>query len=115
MPRYIFWIGFCAFVSYALANKANAIVGAGSLTMVLGYGGMIGLSLALATSTRPSVAFAAKIIMGFAWTLLATCVYFFTFRKASYGPNWEIIALGIFFAIPAPVIWIIRTSRVQPP
>jgi hypothetical protein len=86
MLRYIFWTGFCAFVSYALANKANAIVGAGSLTMVLGYGGMMGLSLALATGTRPSVAFSAKIIIGFTWILLATCVYFFTFRKASYGP-----------------------------
>ena len=113
MVRYLFWIAFCAFVSYALAGKANALYTPLLLIQVLAYGGIIGLSLAIGTTRKSGPRLSTRVIVSAIWLFFATTLYFLTFRQVSNGSNLSVVVLGLFFALPTPVVWIIQHKQMS--
>ena len=106
--RYVFWLGFCALVSYSIAGKSGSIAGPAGAFGVLAYGALVGLSLAVATRTGDQPRLLPRLLISACWIALGTGLYFLVFRAVSYGSNQTIIMLGVLFSSPAPIIWIAR-------
>ncbi len=106
--RYVFWAVLCVAVSFALANDANSVVGSLGLVEVLGYGAIVGLSIAVATGSNAKFRLFARIALGACWMVLATGFFFVIFRPVSVITNLELMLLGLVFGSIAPIVCIGR-------
>jgi hypothetical protein len=104
--RYLFWMTFCAFVSYLLANKSNSTVTPLGTLGVVAYGATLGLAISIATRPRVDVSLFLKLSMNGCWILLATGFYFLVFRSVSYGPTRTVLTRGLLISLMPPVVWV---------
>ena len=106
--RYAFWVLFCGFVCFIVAQKTGSIIGFVGAAEVITYGGVVGLGLAVATR-RPLVwALRLRLLFGIFWFVVLTAFYFSVFRSVSYGTNREVLFWGALFALLAPAICVLR-------
>jgi hypothetical protein len=106
--RHLFWILFCAFVCFLLAEKSGSIIGSIGTAKVASYGGLVGLGLAVATSRQLEWGLGLRLLTGILWTLGLTGLYYWVFRPVSYQTDHEVLFWGGLFGFLAPAICFLR-------
>lgn len=106
--RYAFWVLFCAFVCFLLAQKSGSVIGVVGAAQVIAYGSLVGLGLAVATRSQLVWSLGLRLLLGILWTVILTAIYFWVFRPVSYGTNREVLFWGGVFAFLAPAICVLR-------
>lgn len=106
--RYLFWFVCCAVFCGLLANKNGSAVGLGGAYGALVYGGINGLGVAKATSSRLFWGLPLRMLMAVIWTFAMAAVYIFVFTPLGHRLGNDTIFWGLLFALPAPIICVVR-------
>jgi hypothetical protein len=110
--RYLFWFMCGAVFCYLLAAKQGLLIGASGEVEAIVYGGLDGICIAVATSSKLSWSLLFRFFMAAIWTVGLFAMYVFIFGSASHRLHYDDIFWGLLFGLPAPLICIVRGIRV---
>ena len=112
--RFLYWFTIGALACFMITARTWSVQMNFKLLQLVGYGGLMGIGVAMASSTKRPERLSIRVALALVWLCTGAALHYWVYAPHSWDTPRGVLRSGLLWACPVAILWLLPQKAFSP-